>query len=153
MHCANHNSVASTFTGTRQPMTPQYNVTQNAMQSSPAPSNYQPASMAQSPTRWVLKYCLRRGKAGQFHYIRYSRWSFEFGVNLHSCLSRTTFLTFHNWLCSQWVCAPAGSRQQVSPGKPRIQPIHSTESSPLYAIPPPTWLQSTATDAARWEFV
>ncbi|XP_041957003.1 nipped-B-like protein A isoform X1 [Alosa sapidissima] len=36
--------------GTRQPMTPQYNVTQNAMQNSPATSNYQPASMAQSPT-------------------------------------------------------------------------------------------------------
>lgn len=36
--------------GTRQPMTPQYNVSQNAMRNSPAPSNFQAATMAQSPT-------------------------------------------------------------------------------------------------------
>uniref|UniRef100_A0AAY4CAB0 Nipped-B protein n=1 Tax=Denticeps clupeoides TaxID=299321 RepID=A0AAY4CAB0_9TELE len=33
-----------------QPLTPQYKITQNAIQNSPAPTNYHPAPMSQSPT-------------------------------------------------------------------------------------------------------
>uniref|UniRef100_A0AAY4CDS9 Nipped-B protein n=1 Tax=Denticeps clupeoides TaxID=299321 RepID=A0AAY4CDS9_9TELE len=34
----------------KQPLTPQYKITQNAIQNSPAPTNYHPAPMSQSPT-------------------------------------------------------------------------------------------------------
>ncbi|KAL2091754.1 hypothetical protein ACEWY4_011552 [Coilia grayii] len=50
--------------GTRQPLTPQYNVTQNAMQNSPATSNYQPAPMAQSPTSGFVPQ--QTGPSGRF---------------------------------------------------------------------------------------